>query len=88
VQATRASVAIVAGVIALAVAVGAVTFTGQDPGGNPLDTLYAILGYSRRYHVWAMLGYGTNDVSCDRPAALFGGRRKAILKDLGVPCHP
>lgn len=68
--------------------VAAAFFTGLDAAGNPLDTLYAVLGYSRRFRVWTMLDYGTSDVACDRQtASLFGGRRTAIFKDLGVPCQ-
>lgn len=64
------------------------TFTALDQAGNQLDSAYGLLGYSRRYRVWVLLGYGTSDVGCDSgQAGWFGGRRTAIFRDLRVKCR-
>jgi hypothetical protein len=63
------------------------SFTALDEAGNQLDSAYGLLGYSRRYRVWVLLGYGTSRVGCDRrQAGWFGGRRTAIFRDLRVTC--
>jgi hypothetical protein len=62
-------------------------FTALDAKGDPLDEIYGILGYSKRFRAWHVIGYGSDDVGCDaQDAALFGGRRAAILRDLGPTC--
>ncbi len=62
-------------------------FTALDERGDPLDEIYGLLAYSKRFKAWTMIGYGSDDVGCaPSEAQLFGGRRAAILRDLGVPC--
>lgn len=62
-------------------------FGSRDAAGNPLDESYAVLGYSRRFRAWALIGYGSSYVGCDgADAPLFGGRRTAIFRDLGISC--
>jgi hypothetical protein len=42
------------------------------------------LGFRRSY--WHVLSYGSSDVGCGYPQRLLGGRRQAILADLGLDC--
>ena len=64
-----------------------VEFTGLSESGEQLDTISGFLGYSRRLKVWTMIEYGSSgENGCVRPAALFGGRKVAILGDLGARC--
>ena len=35
---------------------------------------------------WITVGYGVSRVLCHEPQSFFGGRRAAILRDLGIRC--
>ena len=61
--------------------------SGYNERGEPIgDSTGAVLGYSKRYRAWAMIGYGSSDFVCGREdLPLFGGQRPAILRDLGLP---
>jgi hypothetical protein len=45
----------------------------------------AVIGLHRNGY-WIMVGYGPNRVVCKEPQFFFGGRRAAILRDLGIRC--
>jgi hypothetical protein len=46
----------------------------------------ALVGLHRRTRNWITIGYGVNRVVCREPQSFFGGRRAAILSDLGIRC--
>jgi hypothetical protein len=60
---------------------------GKDQSG-----LYApgsrivLLGLHRRTRTWIAVDYGMSRVGCHEPQSFFGGRRVAILRDLGLRC--
>lgn len=54
--------------------------------GAPLGSVRAVVGLSRRLHVWIVIDYGTDQVGCVEPQRSFGGRRTAILRNLGFGC--
>jgi hypothetical protein len=54
--------------------------------GGPLDEFSALVGFSRRFHVWVVMSYGSAQVGCPESRAFFGGRKNEILRDLGLDC--
>ena len=46
----------------------------------------ALVGLHRRTKNWITIGYGVNRAVCREPQSFFGGRRAAILRDLGIRC--
>ena len=63
-----------------------VALSGYNERGEPIgDSMHGVLGYSKRYRAWTIIGYGSSEVACDRAdLPLFGGQRAAILRDLGL----
>jgi hypothetical protein len=60
---------------------------GRDGTGHLVGSpLTALVGYSRRFRTWVTITYGSDQVGCGAPQLLFGGRRAAILRDLGLGC--
>lgn len=59
---------------------------GRDASGYPAGTRTAIVGLHRRTRGWIMIGYGSARAVCREPQFFVGGRRAAILRDLGVRC--
>jgi len=60
---------------------------GRDASGYPAGTRTAVVGLHRRTRGWIMIGYGPTRAVCREPQFFFGGRRAAILRDLGIRCH-
>jgi hypothetical protein len=46
----------------------------------------ALLGYYPRSKDWFVQSYGTKTAACRLHPSRFGGRRAAILRDLGLAC--
>ena len=46
----------------------------------------ALVGLHRRTQNWITIGYGVNRAIRREPQSFFGGRRAAILRDLGIRC--
>jgi hypothetical protein len=62
--------------------------SGVDASGQAVQGAAALVGFSRHYHQWFVLTYGSDlGLPCNYPQAWFGGRRSAILADLGVRCR-
>ena len=59
---------------------------GRDSSGYPPGPRTAIIGLQERTKGWIMVGYGPNRAVCREPQLFFGGRRAAILRDLGIRC--
>jgi hypothetical protein len=57
-------------------------FTALDAKGDPLDTIYGVLGYSKRFHLWHMIAYGSSD--CVVPALIV----YAVIDLRSSPDHP
>ena len=58
----------------------------DQSGLYPTGPRTALVGLHRRTRNWITVGYGVNRVVCREPQSFFGGRRAAILRDLGIPC--
>lgn len=58
----------------------------RDASLYPAGPRTAVVGLHRRTRGWIMIGYGPGRVVCREPQFFFGGRRAAILRDLGVRC--
>lgn len=58
----------------------------RDSSGFPPGPRTAVIGLNERTQGWIMVGYGPNRVVCKEPQLFFGGRRAAILRDLGIRC--
>ena len=59
---------------------------GRDASGYPPGPRTAVIGLHERTKGWIMVGYGPNRAVCREPQFFFGGRRAAILRDLGIRC--
>lgn len=60
---------------------------GRDRAGRPVGSpIVALVGFSRRFHTWFVVDYGSSEVGCRQPQVFFGGRRLTILRDLGLDC--
>lgn len=60
---------------------------GRDRSGRLVGSpLQGLVGFSRRFQTWVVINYGSTEVGCSEPQAFFGGRRAAILRDLGLGC--
>ena len=60
---------------------------GRDGSGRLVGSpIRALVGFSRRFQMWFVITYGSSEVGCKEPQAFFGGRRTAILRDLGLGC--
>jgi len=58
----------------------------RDSSGYPPGPRTAVIGLQERTKGWIMVGYGPNRAVCREPQSFFGGRRAAILRDLGIRC--
>jgi hypothetical protein len=58
----------------------------RDASLFPAGPRTAVVGLHRRTRGWIMIGYGPARVVCREPQFFFGGRRAAILRDLGIRC--
>ena len=66
---------------------GAAFGVAKDQSGLfPTGPRIALVGRHRRTRNWITVGYGVSRVLCDEPQSFFGGRRAAILRDLGIGC--
>jgi hypothetical protein len=62
--------------------------SGVDASGQAVQGAAVLVGFSRRYHGWFVLTYGSDlGLPCNYPQVWFGGRRTAILADLGIRCR-
>ena len=66
----------------------AVGVAKDQSGLYPTGPRIALVGLHRRTRNWIAVGYGVDRVLCHEPQSFFGGRRAAILRDLGVRCAP
>jgi hypothetical protein len=46
----------------------------------------ALVALHRRYRSWAVVDYGSRRIGCHMSQIVFGGRRAAVLRDLGIRC--
>ena len=58
----------------------------RDASPYPPGPRTAVIGLHERTKGWVLVGYGPNRVVCQEPQLFFGGRRAAVLRDLGVRC--
>ena len=58
----------------------------DQSGLYPTGPRTALVGQHPRTRNWITVGYGVNPVICHEPQSFFGGRRAAILRDLGIRC--
>lgn len=58
----------------------------RDSSGYPPGPRTAVIGLQERTKGWIMVGYGPTRAVCREPQFFFGGRRAAILRDLGIRC--
>ena len=66
---------------------GAAFGVAKDQSGlYPAGPRIALVGRHRRTGNWITVGYGVSRVLCHEPQSFFGGRRAAILRDLGIRC--
>ncbi len=66
---------------------GAAFGVAKDQSGlYPTGPRIALVGRHRRTLNWITVGYGVSRVLCHEPQSFFGGRRAAILRDLGIRC--
>ena len=59
----------------------------RDASGYPAGSRTALVGFHRRVQGWIMLDYRSSRAGCRKPQGYFGGRRAAILRDLGIRCR-
>jgi len=60
---------------------------GKDESGVfPEGPRTALVGLHRRTGRWTVVDYGLRRIGCWTPQSSFGGRRAAILRDLGIGC--
>ena len=59
----------------------------DQSGLYPPRSRIALVGRHRRTRSWIAVDYGTSRVGCHEPQGYFGGRRVAILRDLGLRCQ-
>jgi hypothetical protein len=65
----------------------AVFGVAKDQSGlYPTGPRVALVGRHRRTRNWITIGYGVRPTICREPQSFFGGRRAAILRDLGIRC--
>ena len=65
----------------------AVFGVAKDQSGLfPTGPRIALVGRHRRTRNWITVGYGVRRAICREPQSFFGGRRAAILRDLGIRC--
>jgi len=65
----------------------AVFGVAKDQSGLfPTGPRIALVGRHRRTRNWITIGYGVRRTICREPQSFFGGRRAAILRDLGIRC--
>ena len=64
----------------------AVFVIARDASGYAPGPRTAVVGLHERTKGWIMVGYGPNRAICREPQLFFGGRRAAILRDLGIRC--
>ena len=65
----------------------AVFGVAKDQSGLfPTGPRVALVGRHRRTQDWITVSYGVNRALCREPQSFFGGRRAAILRDLGIRC--
>jgi hypothetical protein len=66
---------------------GAAFGVAKDQSGlYPAGPRIALVGRHRRTRNWITIGYGVRRAICREPQSFFGGRRAAILRDLGIRC--
>jgi hypothetical protein len=66
---------------------GAAFGVAKDQSGlYPAGPRIALVGQHRRTRNWITIGYGVRRAICREPQSFFGGRRAAILRDLGIRC--
>lgn len=58
----------------------------RDASLYPAGPRIAVLGLHKAGW-WNMVGYGPSRAVCREPQFFFGGRRAAILRDLGIRCN-
>jgi hypothetical protein len=58
----------------------------DQSGLFPTGPRIALVGRHRRTRNWITVGYGVRRSICREPQSFFGGRRAAILRDLGIRC--
>ena len=58
----------------------------DQSGLYPTGSRMALVAVHRRTRNWIVVDYGVRRVGCTTPQSLFGGRRAAILRDLGIRC--
>jgi hypothetical protein len=67
---------------------GASRFAVADVSGRDrlgaVTPITALVGFSRRFATWVLIDFGSSDVGCQESQQFFGGRRAAILRDLGL----
>ena len=61
--------------------------TARDASPYPTGQRTGLLGLHERTKGWIMVGYGPDRAVCREPQLFFGGRRAAILRDLGIRCR-
>jgi hypothetical protein len=65
----------------------AVFGVAKDQSGLfPTGARIALVGRHRPTRHWITIGYGVPRTICHEPQSFFGGRRAAILRDLGIRC--
>lgn len=61
--------------------------SARDQSGYPVGSRAALVGFHRRVPGWVVVDYAPRRVGCRKPQEFFGGRRAAILRDLGIRCR-
>jgi hypothetical protein len=58
----------------------------RDSSLYPAGARIAVVGLHKHTKGWIMVGYGPSRAVCKVSQFFFGGRRSAILRDLGIRC--
>ena len=58
----------------------------DESGLYPPGPRTALAGLRRQTRAWSIVAYGSQRVGCTSRPDFFGGRRAAILRDLGIRC--
>jgi len=67
---------------------GAAYGIAKDQSGlYPTGSRTALVAVHRRTRNWIVVDFGVPRVGCTTPQSFFGGRRAAILRDLGIRCR-
>jgi hypothetical protein len=58
----------------------------DQSGLYPTGPRTVLVALHRRTRRWTAIDFGISLVGCAKPQSYFGGRRAAILRDLGIRC--